>query len=1016
VRIIVKTLTLLAWIVLLPTAAFAQAAIAGVVKDASGAVLPGVSVEAASPELIEKVRSVVTDTTGQYRIEDLRPGTYTVTFTLQGFSTYKREGVELTGSFIATINADLKVGSVSETVTVTGEAPIVDVQSAERATTLSNELVRDIPNVRAYSSMVVLVPGVITNTNSVATGVVTTQFPIYGGRNNEGRLTIDGLNVGNPPGGNQPPGFTADIGNAQEVTFTKAGGGLGEAETAGLTMNIVPKTGGNGFHGSGFYSGSGQPLEGNNFTPALQAAGLAAATPITHIYDVNGALGGPIMQDKLWFFANARTQGSRQTTAGIYYNENAANPNAWLYVPNLSDPEYSDRTWENVSGRATWQATPRNKIGFYWDEQVVCRLCTGATVGITDPTRAAPEALSAGVTKPLRVTGSTWTSPVTNRLLLEAGFGSTYYGWGDLERNPNPTANLIQVAEQCAAGCPANGNIPGLVYRSANWGSNYTGDYNWRFVASYITGRQSLKIGYLGTVMTDYRTWSSNTQDLGYRFNNGVPNQITEYGSPFVNNGDAGFNAAFAQDQWTLGRLTLQGALRFDRSASWFPAQQEGPWTFLPTPIVLPASNGVDSYKDISPRVGAAWDVFGNGKTAVRASLGKYLEGVGFQLNYENSDPSGRLPNSLSIFGPMGVTRTWTPTGTAATNPNYYTPQCNLQNPLANGDCGAISNQAFGTSTLTNTYDPALLNGWGVRSHDWNLSASVQQQLTARSSIEVAFTRRWYDGFTVSENLDTPASAYSSYSVTAPSDPRLPGGGGYTISGLYDVNPTLFGHINNLVTNSTNFGNWYSYFDGVDITFNARLANSLTVQGGTSTGQSVADACGVRANLPELSVGLGPGLNGSAISTVSPYCHVGFGILTQVRGLATYTIPKINVLVSTVFQSKPGAVLAANYIVPDSAVVGSLGRNLAGNAPNVTVNLVAPGTMYGDRINELDFRVAKNLNFGGKRLIVGVDLYNALNSSAVLTYNNAFVPGGTWLAPITILTPRLARISAEFTF
>ena len=529
-------------------------------------------------------------------------------------------------------------------------------------------------------------------------------------------------------------------------------------------------------------------------------------------------------------------------------------------------------------------------------------------------------------------------------------------------------------------------------------------------MASYVTGAHSLKVGYLGTVMTDYRTWSTNTQDLAFRFNNGVPNQLTEYVSPFINNGDAGFNALFGQEQWTLGRLTLQGALRFDRSSSWFPTQQEGPSIFLPTPIVLPATTGVNSYKDISPRIGAAWDVFGNGKTAVRASLGKYLEGVGFQLNYENSDPSLRLPTSISIFGPLGVTRTWTDAN------HNFAPDCNLQSPLANGECGPISNQAFGTGTLTNTYDPNLLNGWGVRSHDWNLSASVQQQLHARASIEVAFTRRWYQGFTVTHNLDTPASAYSPYSVTAPVDSRLPGGGGYTISGLYDVNPSLFGQINNLITSSTNFGNWYSYFDGVDVTFNARLADSLTVQGGTSTGQSVADACGVRANLPELSVGLGPGLNGSAVSATSPYCHAAFGILTQVRGLASYTIPKIDVLVSSVFQSKPGALLAANYAVPNALVVPSLGRNLAGNAPNVTVNLITPGTLYGDRINQLDFRVAKNLKFGSKRLTVGVDLYNALNSSAILTYNNAYVPNGTWLQPISVLTPRLARISAEFLF
>src|SRR5262245_46027131 len=212
-RALLRTLTLQASVLLIPSFVQAQGVIAGTVKDASGAVLPGVSVEAASPALIEKVRSAYTDGTGQYRIEDLRPGTYVVTFSLQGFSTFKREGVELTGSFTATINAEMKVGALAETVTVTGESPIVDVQSAKRETTLSNDVVRSLPTVRNYNAMVLLVPGVITNTNDVATGPLINQFPIHGGRANESRLTVDGLNIGNPPGGNQPPTYVADVAN-----------------------------------------------------------------------------------------------------------------------------------------------------------------------------------------------------------------------------------------------------------------------------------------------------------------------------------------------------------------------------------------------------------------------------------------------------------------------------------------------------------------------------------------------------------------------------------------------------------------------------------------------------------------------------------------------------------------------------------------------------------------------------------------------------------------------------------
>jgi len=999
-------------LLLLPRSAFAQGSITGVVKDASGGVLPGVSVEASSPALIEKVRAAVTDGTGQYRIEDLRPGTYTITVTLQGFSTYKREGIELTGTFTATINADLKVGTVSETITVTGETPVVDVQNAAREITLSTDVVKSIPTVRSYNGIVVIVPGVVTNLNDTVTGTATTQFPIHGGRNNEGRLTIDGLNIGNPPGGNQPPAYIADVGNAQEVTFITSGG-LGETETAGLTMNIVPRTGGNRMTGSLFFSGTGANLQSNNLTADLQAQGVALPTPLEKVYDLNGAVGGPVKQDRVWYYINARTQGSTKKIAGVYANANAGDPTKWLYVADPNNQMYSDRTWENVSGRITWQVTPRNKFGAFWDEQATCRKCTGATTGITDPPRVTPEATGVGATKPLRVPQATWTSPVTSRLLLDAGFGGVYYGWGNMERDPNPTRDLIRVSEQCAAGCANNGGIAGLVYRSQDFGTNFTGSWNWKGNVSYVTGANSFKVGYQGTYMTDDRTWSTNTQNMTFRLNNGVPNLITESISPWINNARAGWHAFFAQDQYTRGHVTLQGAIRFDRATSWFPEQKEGPSRFLPTGITIPAADGVNAYKDFTPRVGASWDVFGNGKTAIKANLGKYLEGVGVQLNYANSNPTLRMPQTTGPFGTSGVTRTWTDNGN-------FVPDCNLLNPNANsagGDtCGAISNLLFGQNILTNNYDPALLTGMGVRSADWDLGVTLQQQLMPRASLEVAYTRRWYSGFTVTDNQATANSDWTPYSVTAPSDPRLPGGGGYVVSGLYDVNPTKFGQVNNLIIDSSKYGEEYQYFNGLDVTLNLRLRNGLTLTGGTSTGQTVADNCAVRANLPELNQGIGAGLVGSTVNTVSPYCHVAYGVLTQGRGLGSYVIPKIEVQVSGVFQTKPGQLLAANWAASNQFITPSLGRPLAGGLPNATINLVAPGSMYGDRVNQLDFRVAKILRFGRSRLMAGVDLYNALNSSAVLTYNTAFIPGGTWLQPITFVTGRLVKFSAEITF
>src|SRR5688500_15615497 len=289
-------------LVLVPSIASAQGQITGTVTDTSGATLPGVTVEASSSALIERARAVVTDAAGRYRLVDLRPGVYSVTFTVSGFSTFKRDGVELPDNFVATINAEMRLGSLEETIVVTGESPIVDVQSVRRVTVLGGETLRDLPVARTYGSLLQMNPTVTATENrDVQTTPGRQFFSGAGGRANEGRIEVDGLSVGPPTAGGGSSSYNADVGNAQEITSTSTGG-LGESAVGGPSINILPRTGGNTFQGSLFVANVSEWMVGDNLSRELIDRGLPRSGDIENLWDYNLGFGGPFVQNRLWFF------------------------------------------------------------------------------------------------------------------------------------------------------------------------------------------------------------------------------------------------------------------------------------------------------------------------------------------------------------------------------------------------------------------------------------------------------------------------------------------------------------------------------------------------------------------------------------------------------------------------------------------------------------------------------------------------------------------------------------------
>ena len=562
---------------LMPAQAFAQASITGVVRDTSGAVLPGVTVEAASPALIEKVRSSVTNDTGQFRIENLRPGIYSVTFTLGGFSSVKRDGVELQGSFSATINADLRVGEISETVTVTGESPIVDVQNTTQQRVLSHEIIDAIPTGRSDKNLATLIPGV-----SIAGGIsqdvggtqdqVSSQLTVHGSRGTDQRLTQNGVSLGITANGANTLIVATNLSAYQEVTID-TGAVSAELATGGVRVNYIPKDGGNRLSGTMVFGFGNGGMQSDNFSDELRAAGLGTPNALKRSYDYNPGVGGPILRDRLWFHVAYKKQSTEVYPAGMFTNLNANNPNAWTYAPDASSRPFNAVDGSDLHVRLTWQVLPKLKFGFSDQESGYCA-CTDGINATTSPEAA----LHRSTHKQRNLMGD-WTAPLTNNLLIDGAFINRHQDQVRTVPPGNENPAMISVTDQ------ALGN---LVYRTVNVGTgNPALRDSWfstmfvRSSLSYVTGGHIVKAGFTfgnGNEIHMLGNQLPGAIPYAYRFNNGVPNQVTLYGYPmrttYRTNSDSGI---YVQDKWTTGRMTLSGGLRFDHFANSAPESVAGP-------------------------------------------------------------------------------------------------------------------------------------------------------------------------------------------------------------------------------------------------------------------------------------------------------------------------------------------------------------------------------------------------------------------------------------------------------
>jgi hypothetical protein len=985
-------------------------AIAGVVKDTSGAVLPGATVTASSPVLIEQQRVAITDSEGRYLITQLRPGAYSITVNLLGFTPVVRAGVNLTAGFTANVNVELRVGSLTETITVTGASPVVDVVNVRKQTVVSRDQLEALPtSTKSVGTLATITTG-LTGLGDVGGSyqVEPGQDVVSGGGKFHGKsgtkVSYDGMGMENSSGNSS---YQLNSASVEEMVMSTSGISA-DTNADGLVVNVIPKEGSNKFRTELTGLFSNHSLESNNLDDNLRHRGLTSANRTIKLFDESASVGGPIERDKVWFFVAPRSWGVARGQAGVYWNKtqnvfltpSTADRKVVLWTPWVDRPidRLSGRLewYQSILSRITWQATPKNKFNVTYDEQ------RGCNCGSVSAANSQENYGSQYIFEPNRLVQVTWASPVTSKLLLEAGGAATISQWNV----PYPAGVTNDVIAVSDSGLGISYGAPATFLGHPDGRDRYTQ----RASMSYVTGSHNFKTGFQ-TEELNTNAYSRVNGDLNYTFRNGTPISITQRATPYLLIARAKADlGAYAQDQWKVSnKLTLNLGIRWDYFNGYVPAQRAGfgedtdgyyagastvnPWlgqrTFDPL-------SDVPNWKDWDPRLGLAYDLSGNGKTAFKVSLGRYVAKLGTEI------PETANPIATSV---TSVTRGWTDL-----NGNYV-PDCDLGNFAANGECGAISNQNFGKNNpLATRYDPSVLNGHGKRDFNWDFTAEVQHELVQGVALSGGYYRNTGGYFRysfgspfsskqrVTDNLLVTPADYETYCVTAPKDSQLPGGGGYQVCGLADIKPAMFGRVQNLVSLASNYGTFSSYNDFFNVSLDARLARGMRLGGGVDTGRSVVDRCFVVDSPQEL-------LN---CRVVTP-----FEAQTQLKLHGIFPLPG-NVMASFLFQNLSGPSYDANYSATNSDIAPSLGRNLAGGVQAVTIPLVPPLTLFEDRVSRLDLRLSKVFSVGRLRIRGNLDAYNVLNANSVRSVLSTY--GARWRTPTQILDPRLLEVGGTISF
>ncbi|HXG89514.1 MAG TPA: TonB-dependent receptor [Vicinamibacterales bacterium] len=959
--------------------------------------MPGVTVEVASPALIEKVRSAVTDENGVYRIIDLRPGVYHLTYTLPGFNTVTRQGVELGSNFTATINIELNVGQLQESITVSGAAPTVDVQSNVKQQVLSRDVLDAVPTARTIQGLGQLVVGVTLNAPDVggSRAMQQTYFAIRGQGGAQTVVLVDGLMTNGLMGDGAVQAYHNEA-MTQEAVYQTAGGSA-ETLTGGVNMNLVPKDGGNQWRGGAKFAKSPADWQGDNLTDRLRSLGMTGVDRIANFYEVNVEQGGPILRDKLWFYgAFRRAQYDKPIANTFITPDGIPFPQGYAQCrnnPGSCEQGVSDEKMDNPVVRLTWQMSEKNKLAAYMDRAL--RLRGHAMGSLTDPKTA-----SVIWNTPTFATGSLkWTSTASSKVLLENGFSFNRERYDNLYQ---PGIFAERGTDAWYRNVRKNDDNTGLLWNASGAQlGNYPDRYNLQSSASYVTGSHAFKVGGLFQ-WGPFRRYNNANGDLYQTYASGVPVRVTVLNTPLVVQENLDANAGFyAQDSWNLSKLTINYGLRWDYVKQRVVGQDAQSGRFANVPayddIVLP------TWSTFSPRLSVVYDVRGNGKTAIRAGYNKFVTAAttGFAQLY---NPTALTSQVLTWNDVNGDDIAQGERGCT-----FLTPGCEIN------FAGLPAN--FGVRSLAQ-FDPDL-----KRPYQMAFNAGVTQEVMSGLSLSFEYFRSDFKNLTMRSNSLRSADSYDAADVVSPLDG--------SVIRVFTVKPAFSRAVANIDSTNEDMKRWYN---GFDLGFNARLPRGVRAFGGINIERSLNDTCVAAVSDPNRLL----------------YCdqsQSGIPWAKQFKATVVYPLPWYGVSVSAALQSLNGYITGSaaqayggftagtgfdqpngqatfwrvtptlryapgctGPCTPGALVLPNLA---ASGAAFLNVPLVAPETEFTPRINQLDFSVSKRFEFKGISVLPKMDLFNALNSDDYTGIVTSQFGAETYKRPAVILQGRIVRIGAD---